>query len=143
MDTFAPYSIPPPKPLPSPPNPRRKLYLWLGIGGGIVVLGGVTTVAVMLIGLLVTAARQPAATLGTYTDALVLKDYQAAYASASPGFRADTSLPALVAYHDKLNDKLGALKSVHQSHWTIETKNGITSSTIEAMLEFEHGSQAF
>ncbi len=143
MDTFAPYSIPPPQPQPSPPNPRRKLYLWLGIGGGIVVFCGVAAVVAVFVSLLVTSMRQPAAALGTYTDELIRKDYQAAYASASPGFRAGATLPALVEYHGKLNDELGALKSVHQTHWSIETKNGITSSTIEATLDFERGSRAF
>lgn len=143
MDSF-PFGPPPPPPPPPPPgNPCRRLYIALGIGAGLLVLGGFIAVAVVGIKSLAGAMQEPAKALGIYTDALIRKDYHGAFNIASPGLREATSYPDLVVYHGKLCDRLGALTSVDQTNWSIETKNGVTASTIRATLKFQRGSEEF
>jgi len=132
-------------PVPAPPggNPRRKLYIGLGIAAAVVILGGFIALAVSGVRLLVGAMKQPADALSIYTGALIQKDYQSAYALASADFRAALSQQGLIDYHAKLTDRLGALKSVKQTNWEINTNNGVTKSTIETTVQFERGSEPF
>jgi hypothetical protein len=100
-------------------------------------------VAIAGVRLLVRAGAEPAKALDTYTASLIQKDYQRAYQAAAPGFREATSYEALLAYHAKLTARLGELKSVKQTYWYIGTRNGVESSTIQAALKFDRGTEVF
>jgi hypothetical protein len=137
----------PPPPLPIPPqpadNPRKKLLIRIGIAAGALVLVGFALVAISGVKLLAGAMQEPSKALSTYTDTLIRTDYHTAYSIASPDLRAAASYHALLEYHGKLVDRLGALKGVKQTYWHIETKNGQTASTIQANFQFEHGIEMF
>lgn len=135
--------IPPNDPLHPERKSRKKLYIGLGIAVGLLLLCGLITIAVTGAKLLWGAMKEPAAALTTYTDTLIKKDYQTAYNIASPAFRAAVSQQDLADYHARLTTRLGAIKSARQTNWEIETKNGVTKSTIQATLDFEHGSEPF
>jgi hypothetical protein len=143
MDDFV---VPPPPPQQvssQAPNPRRRLYIGLGIAAGVILLAGFVVIAVFGVKTVAGAFQEPAKALSLYTDALIRKDYQGAYNSASPGLRSATSFADLVAYHDKLTNAHGALKSVKQANWHVQTENGVTSSTIQATLQFDRDSMGF
>jgi hypothetical protein len=138
------FSVPVPPVIPeAKKKPRSKLVIGLAITAGLLVLGGFIVVAVTGVKMIVAAMHEPAKAMSAYTDALIRKDYQSAYSSASPEFRAASSFADLVKVHEKLTDRLGALKSVKQTYWHIETKNGKTVSTIQADFSFERGTLAF
>jgi hypothetical protein len=122
-------------------NSRRKLLVGLTIG--VILLGCVTALVVMGLKRVEGNFRKPSDALTLYTDALIRKDYQGAYNMASPQFRADNSFDALLQYHAKLTDSLGALKSVKQSAWKVDTENDVFFARIRVDLQFERGSQAF
>jgi hypothetical protein len=138
------FSVPPPSGIPqTEKKPLSKFVVWLGITVGLVVLAGIVAVAGTGVKLLVGAMHEPAKAMSAYTDALIRKDYQSAYSSASPDFRAASSFADLIKMHEKLTDRLGPLKSVKQTYWHIETKNGQTASTIQADFSFERGTRTF
>jgi len=138
------YGPPPPEPVQQPTGkPRRKLFIGLGIVAAVVVLGLLTVVCVAGVKLIAAGFQEPSRAMALYTDALIRKDYQGAYKMASPDFRAVTSLDDLVQIHKKLSEQFGALKSVKQTYWHIETKGGVTFSTIQAAFQFERASQIF
>jgi hypothetical protein len=126
------FSVPVPPVIPeAKKKPRSKLVIGLAITAGLLVLGGFIVVAVTGVKMIVAAMHEPAKAMSAYTDALIRKDYQSAYSSASPEFRAASSFADLVK------------ESVKQTYWHIETKNGKTVSTIQADFSFERGTLAF
>jgi Protein of unknown function (DUF3887) len=143
MDSLQ-YGPPPPTPIAKPPDSsRRQLFIGLGIAAGALVLGVLVVIVVAGMRLMVGAFQEPSKAMTTYTDALIRKDYQGAYKMASPELRAATSFADLVQLHNKLFDQFGALKTVKQTYWHIETKNGMNCSTIQARFQFERASQMF
>jgi hypothetical protein len=132
------YSVPPPPLLPKPARTRRAKALKI-----LVICVGVVLVCGLGVWLCIAMFRGPSQAMSAYTDALIRKDYQGGYFSASPEFRAGSSFADLVKVHDKLSDRLGALKSVKQTYWHIESENGRTVSTIQADFNFERGSLTF
>lgn len=143
MDLFQ-YGPPPPTPIVPPPGkPRKKLFIGLGIVAAVVVLSVLTVVGIAGVKLMAGAFQAPSKAMSLYTGALIRKDYQGAYKMASPEFRAGSSFDDIMRIHNKLIDQYGALKSVKQTYWHIETKNGVTSSTIQATFQFERANQIF
>jgi hypothetical protein len=143
MDSL-PYGPPPPVAAPPPMGkPHRRLMIGLGIAAGVLVLGMLVVVCVVGVKLFAGAFQEPSKAMTLYTDALVRKDYQGAYKMASPEFRAASSFEDILRIHNKLSDQFGALKSVKQTYWHIETKGGVTGSTIQANFQFERASQMF
>jgi hypothetical protein len=119
------------------------LYIGLSAAGGAVTLALVIALIVMSVKMLTGAFQEPSKALSVYTDALIRKDYQGAYNMTSTGFHTSSSLDDVVKFHENVTNQIGALKSVKQTYWHIDTRNGENSSTIQAEMQFEHGSRIF
>jgi hypothetical protein len=92
--------LPPPAIAQTQKKPRSKLVIWLGITAGLGVLAGLIVVAGIGVKLLAGAMHEPSTAMDAYTDALIRKDYQSAYSSASPELRAASSYADLLKVHE-------------------------------------------
>jgi hypothetical protein len=143
-DFSAGLGIPAPPALPvRTPNPKRKLYIGIGVGAAVLLLVWLFALVWFGVKLVSKGFKEPAGALDNYTSALVEKDYQRAYSLTSPEFKKETSYDALVAFHNKLDEKHGDLLNVKQTYWNSVVNNGVQTATIEATLTFSKDSAGF
>ena len=112
----------------------------------VAVIGVLVIVAVGLFSRFRQFAREvepPMTALNIYTDTLIQKDYQSAYAIVSPSFRAATPYPELVDYQSKLTKELGNLRSAKQKYWEVNEESDLPIAHIQADLQFEQGALTF
>jgi hypothetical protein len=78
-----------------------------------------------------------------FTDALIAKQYETAYDSASKEFRESVDFSTFVKVHDALTVRMGELKSVEITESEVKEKSDGWHGTAEADLTFSRGSLTF
>jgi hypothetical protein len=78
-----------------------------------------------------------------FCDALVAKQYKAAYGFTSKEFQASVDFKTFAQVHGDLTLRMGDLKSAEVTHSEIKDQSGGSYGTAETTMNFAHGSLTF